>query len=1256
MSGDGTDRGGAGAPDDSADGTDWLLSQLDEDETGAIETQPNADGPDDAAGSMPVTPQQFTPESSGSGPATPPAWTPASDVTADDDDRTRVLPVVPEPVTEAQPEPIATPPAAPATPPAPGHPGEFATEAELLAWWQSQVRADDAASATPAPAAPAPAAPTAPVETTPPVEPTAAETPTPAPRLHPNALQLPIVPPTPAPAAPVPPVLNELTVDTDSVLQHAPAGTFRPAPTNPVVLPPVDDEPWSLGTDDDDVPSAPEDVATAALPIAGALAAGDAAAWAAVDAEHPAPSAPTAPTPPPVATPAATPTSTPAATAAAPTAPGAETSEPTTAPSAERTGVPAGDASTDNADTTDDDLPDGSWSLSETFGDDVLDGEIVEVREPDSQTSDPVDLPAAASDTVPATAAGDVPASAPRTDPLEWLTVPFGQTFGATTTTADATTPDAPSADTIAPEAEVSAPAAERAVDDVSAPVESPVDSPPADIDTTPIATAVLHPEPSPEPDDAENDPTVEGSVSEVAAVDRPAVERPAVETADADTAPDTDDPTTPTPKTPLRWDSPAPTTPAQASSPASPADVPWPEPAASSEGEPLDETRPFDSLGGPGLLPAAAAAAAVVPPLSSVPEPQVGAIDDADTGADSTPVPPAFGPPTTPAERSITELISLDGVQPEPVVSPFGEGPFVWDLAPNDALDPLVHAAPTTQPIAVPAVQWEAAEPAAAVSDDSPSELALEGEVPDAAFIAGDLQPFAPGLAAETLGRPLVDGPGDELGSWTDDSDDDAVATTGGTTLPTPAAANDTVDLFPTLSLGGLDASLDAAAIGGLTAGAGVAAGAAGAGLAGPGAGGSEDAEDADGEAETASAADESSPTVESPVFAVDPEELDDEFDEEVVQFDAIPLSAAGVAPLPSFVPDDASPVEAPLPTPDADPVRAAEPEPVSEELRLESLFDLGPDTDLVDVVPAATAETSEQPEDTETPVDPSTAVAPPFADAPSASAAPVSDAADSPADEVAVDPTPEETSTVATGTGSSLADAFAAEGGWSLDADAAEAPDLPIAPVPGLIAGDGSAASAAPLVQDEEPPTITAPVPVVPESEAGVEAEGLAYEPATPSRGDGAAPVTPAFGSVVGTPAVAIPSQGPVVPAAQTAPAALPGETVAFPELDASGALGQAAPSAGVLGASLPPQAAQVTPDRDLPEYRGDRADQSIPKALVWAVVGLGAAVLLLLAFYFGTLVGAGNAGAIGTDTSPSPTAASTVFDAGEPAVGSA
>jgi siroheme synthase-like protein len=63
--------------------------------------------------------------------------------------------------------------------------------------------------------------------------------------------------------------------------------------------------------------------------------------------------------------------------------------------------------------------------------------------------------------------------------------------------------------------------------------------------------------------------------------------------------------------------------------------------------------------------------------------------------------------------------------------------------------------------------------------------------------------------------------------------------------------------------------------------------------------------------------------------VFAVDPEELDDEFDEEIVEFDAVPLAAAGVTPLPSFVPDGAVADGATDPTADA----AAPDAPLADE-----------------------------------------------------------------------------------------------------------------------------------------------------------------------------------------------------------------------------------------------------------------------------------------------------------------------------------
>lgn len=1254
MSGDGTDRNGAGEPDESADGTDWLLSQLDEDETGVIETQPDA-----------AVPEPSVAEPSVAEPVVPQSPIPTPETAAPDDDRTRVLPVVQEPgaadaawtapteatsaqspAADAAQSPVTSAPMTPPPAPAPATdaaaptaPGEFASESELLTWWQSQVSAEAASGAATAPDATAPAA-TQPEPTqpeTPQPEPSQPETPQfdatrssaaastgepvaagpdaappePQPRLHPSALQLPVVPPTPAPQAPVPPVLNELTVDTDSVLQHAPAGTFRPAPTNPVVLPPVDDQPWSLGTDEDTDP-APEDVETAVLPIARALAADDPAAWAEVEAENtdvPA-AAPFAPETDPVAsTEAPTPVSAPPATVtpdvlATPAA--AATPDVPAAPADPADDHGAIDDVTADGVTADDaDLPSESWSLSETFGDDVLDGAIVEVR--DDTIGTPADVPAEAE------SVADTPAPEPRTDPLAWLTEPFGETFGATTddTIDDVTdagsapTPDATDVEPVEP----------------AAPQDEGVS-----VDTAPAAQAVTD-----VPEDAEPGPTVADSAEEPESIDAPADPIGTVEPA-PEAAPATPvvTPSTPAPADPptapsaLRWDSPAPSTPATPAEPLSPADVPWPEPADGSE--PLDETRPFDSLGGPGLIPAAGAAPVAPAALPTTP------IDDA-TAVPEVAVPPAFGPPTPPAERSITELISLDGVQPEPSVSPFGDAPFVWDLAPNDALDPLVHAAPTTQPIAVPPVQWEAAAPDAAVSEDSPSELALEGEVPDAAFIAGDIQPFAPGLAAETLGRPLLDGPGDEFGSWTDDDVDQPATPTVET--PVIPAANDTVDLFPTLSLGGLDAGLDATALAG-----GVAAGGIGADVA-SGAAEADDASPADVDAST--------PDAEVPSYAIDPEELDDEFDEEIVQFDAVPLSAAGTAPLPSFVPDDALPDDAAVepaaildpispidvvdaPTTADDSVEASEAreaEPVSEELRLESLFDLGPDTDLVDVVPSAESTGDGRTLDETT--DASATIEAPQT---TAAAAPETATAHvTPASQDA--PIEPAEGTAAT----SLADAFAAEGGWSLQADAADEPELPLAPVPGLVAGDGSDGQApVPEATAEAAPEADVTPALTPEDEVGAER----VEPH-----DHVEPIAPAstlaFGSILGAGAVAVPTQGPAVPPVQTAPAALPGETVAFPELDAAGALGDASPAAGVVGASLPPQTVQSAPERDLPEYHGDGVEHSIPKALLWTVVGLGAAVLLLLAFYFGTLVGAAN-NAAAESVSP-PTAAASV-----------
>ena len=1209
MSGDGTGRGGAGLPEEPADGTDWLLSQLDADDTEAIETQPDTDAVD---------------EHPSAGVAPAPA----------DDDRTRVLPVVgdtdaqaaaassvaapvpaepqwsapsvpdaPAAQTHAEPtpapvEPLPAPveqttaaaepnPAASAT-----APGEFASEAELLAWWQNQVLnpADDAtpASAPPAPDAPS-AEPAAPATPAAPADPMPEEAPVRSEGLrHPNALELPVVPPTPAPASPVPPARNELTVDTDSVLQHAPAGTFRPAPTNPVVLPPVADEPWSLGGSDDiDADSAaPEDVSTAVLPTARALAADDPAAWAAVEAEEIG---------------ATTATSSPdGGTPAAPLPPAAPSVTPS--PTAADRDVPSGSASTPDAEVQDDDLPEGSWSLSETFGDDVLGGETVEVRDTTIDASTPVaarpdeataDEPAAdepATDDVWTAEPAPAESATPRTDPLAWLTEPFGETFGA-------------------------APAV---------PEEQPSQVEPVDEAPQPLDTA---------------DESVVGTITEEAT--SPSSSESVQPTADSDPEPASDgvvasEPITPA--APFRWDTVAAASPASAAEPTSPAEVPWPETVPDVDAEPLDETRPFDSLGGPGFsaLAGAAAAAAAVPPAPT-PDPDAeSGRDDApadDDATDTADVPPAFGPPTPKAERSITELISLDGVQPEPTVSPFGTAPFVWDLAPNDALDPLVHAAPTTQPIPVPPVEWEGAE-SSAVSAESPSELALEGEVPDAAFIAGDVQPFAPGLAAVTLGRPLVDGPGDEFASWTDD----ATETDGSApdAAPIVPAANDTVDLFPTLSLGGFDAAV---AAGGLAAaGAATAAGAA------SGLGSDDDTvvtetsadRAADSAPETAPTPVIGTPASETPAFAVDPEELDDEFDEEIVEFDAVPLAAAGVTPLPSFVPDGAVADGATDPTTGAaasdpavadqdsiDPEPVGEPEPVSEELRLESLFDHGPETDAVQVASVQGAATDGEP------------AATPLADTEQAEDSATVAPAD-PSDQ------PDATTTTATAEAASarsLADAFAAEGGWSLQADAIADPDLPLAPVPGLVAADGtdvggtdpdddtggSRRNGAHAAGDDDSAPHTSPT-----------AEPDVASDTAPT------PVTPASVSVFGAHAAAVPSQGPIANVPQTAPAALPGETVAFPELDGASALTTPAAAAGIVGATLPPQATQSAPDRDLPEYRGEHADQGIPKALLWAVVGLGAAVLLLLAFYFGTLVGAANAaGAAADATMPSVSA---------------
>lgn len=1197
MSGDGTERGGAGLPDESADGTDWLLSQLDDDDTEAIETQPDTDAVDEHPSA-----------------ASEPSLT-------DDDDRTRVLPVVgdtdapaaaspvsaePQWSAPAVPDAAATPTAVEPTPaeptptpaaPATG-PGEFASEAELLAWWQRQVPnpADDAtpAAAPPTPDVPSaePAAPaTLPATSDP--QPEAAPVRSEGLR-HPNALELPVVPPTPAPASPVPPVRNELTVDTDSVLQHAPVGTFRPAPTNPVVLPPVDDEPWSLGGGDDAdaAPTAPEDVSTAVLPTARALAADDPAAWAAVEAEE-----------------TGTTTSTPAVDTPATSIPPAAPPVAPTPTAADRE-EPSGSA-TPVTEVQDDDLPEGSWSLSETFGDDVLGGETVEVRETttgavapaDTRSGDPAD--GTTSDAVSPDESGSADTSAPRTDPLAWLTEPFGDTFGAPSA-APAEQPSVePSAAPVDAEPQLRGPADEPTTDETATSASASIDT----VQSTADATA-------------DSEPASDGIVASEPV----------------------------TPAAPFRWDTVAAASLASAAEPSSPAEVPWPETVPDVDAEPLDETRPFDSLGGPGFsaLAGAAAAAAGGPPVPT-PDADAEPVQDDlpadDHAEDTTEVPPAFGPPAPKAERSITELISLDGVQPEPTVSPFGTAPFVWDLAPNDALDPLVHAAPTTQPIPVPPVEWEGAE-SSAVSAESPSELALEGEVPDAAFIAGDVQPFAPGLAAVTLGRPLVDGPGDELASWTDDATD--TDSSEPDDAPIVPAANDTVDLFPTLSLGGFDAAV---AAGGLAAARAATAAGAASGLgseedtadAVSDTDGTESSADLDADSATATAPTPvaGTPAPETPAYAVDPEELDDEFDEEIVEFDAVPLAAAGVTPLPSVVPDgavadgasgtaaDASASDVPpADEGSADPAPVGEPEPVSEELRLESLFDLGPDTDAVEVASADGTLVDGEP------------VATPAA---------VSQQTDDTATVAPSDPTdqPDVVATTEDASARSLADTFAAEGGWSLQADAVADPDLPVAPVPTGTAVDGTD------VDGSDPDSGT-----VGSRRTGAHAAGDDDGAPIPDAGPGVdddtsgvvpTPVTPASVSVFGAHA-AVPSQGPVANAPQTAPAALPGETVAFPELDGASALTTPAAAAGIVGATLPPQATTSAPDRDLPEYRGEHAEQGIPKALIWAVVGLGAAVLLLLAFYFGTLVGAANAaGAAADDATPNTSAArSTVVGA--------
>ncbi|MGK9149170.1 hypothetical protein KXS11_16170 [Plantibacter flavus] len=1257
MSGDGTDRGGAGTPDDAADGTDWLLSQLDDDETGTIETQPEEAQPEadstpaaPAAGEWsaaePFTPQPFVPAPvDAPAPATSvdPLATDSARVSASadaEDDRTRVLPVIADhdaapaapaavvppvvPSTSPTDAPAEAPAGAPAAPVSPAAPGEFASESELLAWWQSQVQ-PASTSATVRPAAD----PEVPLDATDPQsEPVlpessaSAETPAApaAPLRHPNALQLPVTPPTPAPQAPVAPVLNELTVDTDSVLQHAPAGTFRPAPTSPVVVPPVDDQPWSLGAEDDAARQAPEDVETAVLPTARALATDDPAAWAEVDAEtesieggtSASSAEPTAAPIPPVVAPA-------------PVQPGPSVpaSEIPTAPAVGSSSRSAGPDAAATTDSPDDELPSGSWSLSETWDEDVLDGETVEVHDavaPAPVVPEPADSapaqPASVEPVASATPIDDVlaagAASEPRTDPLAWLAVPFGETFGATPTTGQDTTDDEATdddtADAGAADAGESTPETDDAetaeVDTAASDATSAVsDLPPAawastddDIEAEPEPSEPVTPLDTDTTTDAVEAPTTqpaEETSEPTTPLDVPPVNLPA---ADAGL-----EQATLTTSGTFRWDAPAPAPAPEPEEPAATAghDLDADEPAEDAEA--LDETRPFDSLGGPGLLAAAAAAAAVSPPPFSrpvfSPEP-LDAVEQPATDDDATSVPAAFGPPNPPAERSITELISLDGVQPEPTVHPFGDAPFVWDLAPNDALDPLVHAAPTTQPIPVPPVQWESTEPIAAVSAESPSELASEGEVPDAAFVAGDLETFAPALAAETLARPLVDGPGDEFGTWTDDDGTTGPSTTTDATPQQPISdPGDTVDLFPTLSLGGLDA----AALGGIAA-TGTPDAASATSLDDPAQADAEQSDPLESEAAepAPSAAAEETPTVVTPVFAVDPEELDDEFDEEIVAFDAVPLAAAGVEPLPSFVPDDAEAasdvphrgaVLDPIDPIDVVPADAAatevvepgEPEPVSEELRLESLFDLGPDTDLVEVVQQ-------------------------------------DDAVDGTQDD-ALGASPTESAVVApevtapTHAATSLADTFASEGGWSLDPDATEEPALPLAPVPGVLAGDGQ------LDATEE----TAPSASVDVVAADDQTRAVA-------------PTTPAFGTAVGEHAPAVPSRGAVVPPVQTAPAALPGETVAFPELDAAaGNLVTAAAAAGVVGADVPPPVVPSTPERDLPEYVGDRAEQGIPKALLWTVVGLGAAVLLLLAFYFGTLVGAANAGAAPAESAP-------------------
>jgi hypothetical protein len=232
--------------------------------------------------------------------------------------------------------------------------------------------------------------------------------------------------------------------------------------------------------------------------------------------------------------------------------------------------------------------------------------------------------------------------------------------------------------------------------------------------------------------------------------------------------------------------------------------------------------------------------------------------------------------------------------------------------------------------------------------------------------------------------------------------------------------------------------------------------------------------------------------------------------------------------------------------------------------------------------------------------------------------------------------EPTDGPASAASTTSSDSLADAFAAEGGWSLQTDAVADPEP--APADATVPGTEDATDPVERNDDDGSDDVTA--------------------------GEHAAGPAPAYGAALGAHAAAVPSQGPATHPVQTAPAALPGETVAFPELDGSNGFVTPAAAAGIVGASLPPQPTTApsptqqpatstsVPHRDLPEYRGEARDQSIPKALLWAVVGLGAAVLLLLAFYFGTLVGAANAAGASdaAGVTPQPTVSSLSSDTSE------